>query len=248
MGERMKLRAIPLVLSSVALTVLVGCDATSDVGDEDAAASVLSQDPLVARALGDPLMVDPDLSWRTEANAAITFQDGHPLPPFEARSDAASRAVEAARVELLSGGPIPSLPLEAGGEGAPALGGLQTAGAILQALDARPDCIDRMDARLDWSTQLPETSSIMPHGMVRQAAGVDTGNCVIRVVRYLTPASMDDVLEYHFAKVDRARFRVDRFASPEPQLRADRRDQAIAVHVREGPGGMTAVDVIHWRK
>lgn len=244
----MTLRAIPLGLSFLAALTMSACDASTEAPSADPASTALTQDPLVSRALGDPLMVDPDLSWRSEANAAITFADGHPLPPFEARPDAASRALEAARVELLSAGTIPALPQAVSDEGAPALGGLETAGEIVKALDARPDCIDRMDARLGWSTQMPETSSIMPHGMVRQAAGVDVGTCVIRVVRYLTPVSIDGVLEYHFTKADRARFDIKLFAAPEVQMRADRRDQAIVVHVREGPGGMSAVDVVHWRK
>lgn len=203
---------------------------------------------MLARTLADPLMVDPDLSWRSEANAAIAFRDGHPLPPFEVNDDAARGAVDAARVELLEGGPVPALPTAAGNDGAPALGGLSTAGEIMEALDARTDCTGRLDGRLGWSTRMPDTSSIMPHGMVRQAAGADVDTCVIRIVRYVTPAGMNEVLEYHFTKMDRGRFSVSRFAAPEVQLRGDRRDQAIAVHVREGPGGMTAVDVVHWRK
>ena len=241
-------RALTLSLSLGILAMLGACSGGEEAGGEAAADAVLTQDPLVARALNDPLMVDPDLSWRSEANAAIGFRDGHPLPPFEAREDAAARARDAMRVELLQNGQIPALPVASGEAGAPALGGLNTAGQIIEALGARPDCIERMDGRLDWSTRMPDTSSIMPHGMIRQAAGVDVDNCVIRVVRYLTPVGIDDALEYHFAKADRARFSIERFAAPEAQLRADRRDQAIAVHVREGPGGMTAVDVIHWRK
>ena len=84
--------------------------------------------------------------------------------------------------------------------------------------------------------------------MVQQAAGVDSGDCVIRVVRYLTPIGVADALEYHVTKADRASFSIRRYDAPEVQIRADRRDQAIAVHMREGPGGMSEVDVIYWRK
>lgn len=244
----MDMRVVFLAFAISASCALTACSDAPEIDEGESVNTLLSQDPMVARALADPLMVDPDLSWRSEANAAITFRDDHPLPAFKARPDAASRAVEAARVELLADGPIPSLPPASDGEGAPALDGLTTAGEIVTALDARPDCIERMDGRLDWSTKMPVTSSVMPHGMVRQAAGVDVDTCVIRVVRYLTPAAPADVLEYHFAKVDRARFSIERFAAPETQLRAERRDQAIAVHVRAGPGGMTAVDVVHWRR
>lgn len=239
----MKNSAIKIALAATAFASLSSC------GEEpsEQSAQVLDQDPLLARALNDPLMVDPDLAWRNEANAVIAYRDGHPLPPFDASEDSTMRAREAARLELLENGPIPALPAVSG-EGAPSLADLTTASAIVEAVGSRTDCIQGLEADLRWSTQLPETSSVMPHGMVQQAAGVDQGTCVIRVVRYLTPAGIDDALEYHFTKADRARFRIERSDAPEAQIRGERRDQQMAVHVRAGPNGMTEVDVIHWRK
>lgn len=209
---------------------------------------VLSKDPQLARAVHDPLMVDPDLAWRTEANAVVGLRDGHPLPPIEARNDAADRAREAMRLELLEGGQIPPLPAMNAGEGGASLAELGGAGDMLKAVGGRTDCVEQMDDDLLWSTAMPPTSSIPPHGMVQQAAGVDVGTCVVRVVRYLTPVDVEDVLEYHFTKVDRARFDISLKSQPEAQMIAERRDQKVSVHVREGPGGMSAVDVIHWRK
>ena len=240
----MKTRALRLVPLAMACVTLASC------GEEapDAPADIVRQDPQLARALNDPLMVDPDLAWRSEANAAVAVRDGHPLPLFAAREDAASRAREAARLELLEDGQIPSVPLPSGNLGTPSFDSFDTAAEIVEALDARPDCVNAMDGRLGWSTQMPETSSIMPHGMVQQAAGVDEGTCVIRVVRYLTAVAPADVLEYHFAKADRARFRIEIFDTPVLQLRGERRDQELAVQLREAPGGMTEVDVVHWRK
>ena len=231
-------------LAALALTALAAC------GEEavEAPPEVLAQDPQLARALGDPLMVDPDLAWRNEANAVIAFRDGHPLPAIAARADSAERAREAARLELLEGGQIPALPRPGDGEGAPALGGLVTAGEMVDAVGGRSDCIEGLDARLDWSTKMPETSSLMPHGMVQQAAGIDVGTCVIRVVRYLAPVGIEDVLEYHWTKLDRARFDISRFSRPAAQLHGERRDQKLVIEAREGPGGMTAVDIVHWRK
>ncbi len=238
------MRAIPCAIASIALLTLSAC------GQEavDAPQAKVNQDPLLSRALNDPLMVDPDLAWRNEANAVIAFRDGHPLPPFDARDDATDRAREAARMELLENGQIPAVPTALSGEGSASLAELTDAGAIVRAVGSRTDCIDDLNDDLMWSTGLPPTSSIMPHGMVQQAAGVDQGTCVIRVVRYLAPVAIEDALEYHFVKADRARFRMERFDAPEVQLRGERRDQVMAVHVRAGSGGMTAVDVVHWRK
>lgn len=240
----MQTRALTLVLAVTACAALAAC------GEEPQAVprEVLSQDPQLARALHDPLMVDPDLAWRTEANAVVGFRDGHPLPPIEARDDAADRAREAARIELLENGQIPPVPGFASGSRGVTLAQLTTADQLVEAVGGRSDCIAQMDADLMWSTAMPPTSSVMPHGMVMQAAGVDVGTCVVRVVRYLTPVSIGDALEYHFTKVDRARFDITLSNSPEVQMVAERRDQKLTVNLREGPGGMTAVDVVHWRK
>ena len=240
----MHARALPISIASVAALALAACGEQAD----DAPAEVVNQDPLLSQALNDPLMVDPDLAWSNEANAVITFRDGHPLPLFEASDDASARARDAARLELLEDGQIPAVPPASDGEGSVSLAELSDAGSIIEAVGSRTDCIGDLDDDLMWSTALPPTSSIMPHGMVQQAAGVDQGTCVVRVVRYLTPVALEDALEYHFVKADRARFRIERFDTPETQLRGERRDQAMAVHVRAGPGGMTAVDVVHWRK
>lgn len=242
----MTLRHFSSSLVVLASLTIASCDRQADVDGGEAQS--VSSDPLLARALSDPLMVDPDLASRNEVNAAIAYRDGHPLPPLTAREDAASRAREAVRLELLEGGQIAGMSPASDGPGGSALGGLSDAGAMVKAVGSREDCIDRMDARLGWSDSLPDTSAIMPHGMVQQAAGVDVDTCVIRVVRYLTPVSPQDALEYHFVKVDRARFAIERFDAPEAQLRAERRDQVLTVHVREGPGGLTEVDLVHWRK
>ena len=240
----MKSRVFPIAFVLAALAAVSGCS------DEpvETPAEVLTKDPLLARALNDPLMVDPDLSLRNEAISVFAYRDGHPLPPVAASEDASARAREAARLELLEGGPIPPLPPSSSSGGSVALGNLAFAEEMIAAVGSRTDCLDRLEDSLIWSTRMPDTSAIMPHGMVQQAAGVDVDTCVIRIVRYLTPASIDDVLEYHFTKIDRARFQIELFDGPEKQMRAERRDQALAVHVRQGPGGMTAVDVIHWRK
>jgi len=233
-----------MILATIAAGLLVACD------DEPAEVEreVLAKDPMLSRALHDPLMVDPDLAWRNEANAVYAYRDGHPLPPFNMREDARERARDTARLELLDNGQIPALPAVSSGEGSASLADVAQAGDMVKAVGSRTDCIADMTEDLEGATKMPDTSSLMPHAMVQQAAGVDQGTCVIRVVRYLTPVTQQDALEYHFTKVDRARFRVERYETPEAQFRAERRDQAMAVHVREGPGGMTAVDIVHWRK
>ncbi|MEP0392114.1 MAG: hypothetical protein ABJ205_05630 [Erythrobacter sp.] len=228
----------------LALSALTACSETQ--GEQPYASAVLAQDPIMARALNDPLMTDPDLASRNQSNAVIAFHDSHPLPPLEANEDAASRAREAARLELLSGGQVESLPLPIESSDAASLGKFTRADDIIKAVGSRDDCIESMNDGLLWSTQMPETSAVMPHGMVQQAAGADTERCVVRVVRYHTPVSVNDALEYHFTKATREGFVVEHINAPEAQLRGEWRDENLAVHGREGPRGLTEIDVIHW--
>lgn len=232
----------------LALGALTACGETQNgVGGEQAYASaVLAQDPILARALNDPLMTDPDLASRNQANAVIAFHDSHPLPSIGKNEEAASRAREAARLELLSGGQVESLPVAVESKSAASLSALSNAGDIIKAVGSRTDCIESMDASLLWSTQMPEPSAVMPHGMVQQAAGADTNRCVVRVVRYHTPVGVEDALEYHFTKASRAGFIVEHIKAPEAQLRGEWRDERLEVHGRKGPRGLTEVDVIHW--
>lgn len=248
MTQRLSLRSSrSLCLCAILSLGFAGVTACSDTaGDRAVASAALAKDPILSRALNDPLMTDPDLASRNQSNAILAFHDSHPLPPFTKNEEAASRAREAARLQLLSGGQVASLPFPVESENAASLGDLSNAGDMIEALGSRKDCIESMEAGLLWSTQMPETSAVMPHGMVQQAAGVDTDRCVVRVVRYHTPVSVEDALEYHFTKATREGFLVEHFNTPEAQIRGAWRDEELAVHGREGPRGLTEIDIIHW--
>jgi hypothetical protein len=232
------------IASLAGIIVLASCS-DAQMGESYSSAA-LAKDPILARALNDPLMTDPDLASRNQSNAVIALHDSQPLPPFAASEDAASRAREAARLQLLNGGQVESLPVAIEDEGAVSLASFSNAGDVIEAVGSRTDCIESMDASLLWSTQMPATSAIMPHGMVQVAAGADTDRCVIRVVRYHTPVGVDDALEYHFNKATREGFDVELLKAPESQLRGEWRNEQLTVHARPGPRGLAEVDVIHW--
>lgn len=236
-----------LFLSIATLAGIIGLASCSDPQmDESYSSGALAKDPILARALNDPLMTDPDLASRNQSNALIAFHDSQPLPAFAATEGAASKAREAARLQLLNGGQVETLPAAIEDKDAVSLAGFTNAGDMIDAVGSRTDCIESMDASLLWSTQMPATSAIMPHGMVQVAAGADTDRCVVRVVRYHTPVGVYDALEYHFNKATREGFDVEHMKAPEAQLRGEWRNEKITVHARLGPLGLAEVDVIHW--
>ncbi|TRD10521.1 hypothetical protein FGU71_00670 [Erythrobacter insulae] len=233
--------AVPLL----AAMALPGCGSEAE---PEAVQSVFSTDPLMARALNDPLMVDPDLAYRNEANAAVTVRYDHALPPLVATDELANQAREAARVELLNDGPIPELPFAFDGDAPGNFADLTDAGALLLAAGGPDPCAAALISGLRWAADMPGPSSIMPHGLVQQAAGVSDAKCTARVVRYVTPVDIGDVMQYHFTLADRARLRPIIYETPESSMIGDGRTEQLVVHVRPGPGGMSAVDLIYWTK
>lgn len=233
--------AVPLLLL---IPALAAC------GDPEAQAAAdaaqLAQDPVVARALHDPLMSDPDLASRNEANAVLGFADSSALPTFTATSAAAQAAREAARAELLEGGAIPDLPLPNTEPRGAALGPMARPADLIAALGAPSSCAGQLRQNFAYAAGLPPVAGIMPHGMVLQAGGADTPTCGIRIVRYHTAAASGDVLEYHHAQAVRAGLRALRYTKPEENIAASgARDESLVVHVRKAAGGLTAVDLLY---
>ncbi|HSJ79565.1 MAG TPA: hypothetical protein VK913_12590 [Erythrobacter sp.] len=237
----MRCIVLPLLMVIPAVTACTDREAQAA---QDAA--MLAQDPVVARALNDPLMSDPDLASRNEANALIGFADSSALPTFAATTGAARAAREAARLELLDGGAIPDLPLPGTEPRGKALGPMVGPADLIAALGAPASCARQLDQNFTYAADLPPVASIMPHGMVVQAGGADSQICGIRIVRYQTAAAIEDVLEYHNAQAVRAGLRALRYRVPEDIIAASgARDETLVVHVRKPAKGLTSVDLLY---
>jgi hypothetical protein len=67
----------------------------------------------------------------------------------------------------------------------------------------------------------------------------------VRAVRYQTAAGVEDALAWHDALAQRAGLAITRHAAPEAMLIAKgKRGEALQVHVRTLPTGMSAVDLV----
>lgn len=240
------MRAAALALICLAVTAC-GDDAAREASGR---AALVGEDPVIARALNDPLMSDPDLASRNEANAALGFADSHALPVIAASGADASAAREALRLDLLADGPIPDLPLpRERAEGAAllkALGPMAGAAELLDAVGAPATCAAGLREDFALAASLPPPAVLPPLGMVRQAGGADGAGCVVRIVRYTTAARPEDVLQYHYAKARRAGMKATRYAEPEAIIRArGKGTEALTVHARPALHGLTGVDLIY---
>lgn len=232
------------MLTLLCLLSTAACAEGEDAHRADAA--LIAADPVIARALHDPLMSDPDLASRNEANALLGGADSSALPVFAATPEAARAAREAARIELLEAGPIPELPLARSEERGKALGAMASAADLLAALGAPATCAARLEEDFALAAKLPPAAALPPLAMVVQAGGAAGGDCDLRIIRYHSAAAPKEVLLYHYARARRAGLSAERYAVPEDIIAAEgARGETLVVHLRTGVHGLTAVDLLY---
>lgn len=230
------------------LLLCPGLAACADGAGKAAAddADLIAQDPVIARALHDPLMSDPDLASRNEANAAIGWADSHALPALRATGESTSAAREALRLDLLEQGPIPALPPAQEGFQGRRLGPMAPAADLIAAVGAPAGCAARLKEDFALAASLPPVASLPPQGMVMQAGGADSDGCDLRIIRYASHAAPEDVLQYHYARAVRAGLEARRFTAPEASIIASGKNgETLAVHVRPAAHGLTGVDLVY---
>jgi hypothetical protein len=220
------------------------CGESEDARTRDAA--LIAADPVIARALHDPVMSDPDLASRNEANALLGGADSSALPVFAATPEASRAAREAARIELLEAGPIPDLPLPRSEARGTSLGPTASAVELLAALGAPATCAARLEENFALAATLPPAAALPPLAMVVQAGGAAGGGCDLRIIRYHSAAAPEDVLQYHYARALRAGLSAERYAAPEDLIAASgAKGETLVVQLREGVHGLTAVDLLY---
>lgn len=231
----------------IALLLCLGvaaCGAPAPDAADDYAA--IAQDPVIARALHDPLMSDPDLASRNEANAALGFADSHALPVLPAGSGELQAAREALRLELLMAGAIPELPQAQEGEGGKPLGPMASPQDLLAAVGAPARCAKTLKEDFMLAATLPPVAAIPPGAMVVQAGGADVQGCRLRIIRYRSPAPIIDLLQYHYARASRAGLSAERYTAPEDIVTAKGKgSERLTVHIRPAAGGLNGVDLIY---
>ncbi len=237
-GFRSILGLVALASGALSLTSCADEPAQELTGD--------TRDPLLARALNDPLMVDPDLAYRNEAAAVLTIGADHALPLLAGNAQQARRSRDEARLELLEDGQITELPAPSENEEGKLLAGLRSAAEMALAHGAPEECAKALRADFSWAARLDEVSSIMPLGHVRAAAGVESETCSLRVVSYFSAAEGEDVLQYHFNMARRSGLEVQTYQTPELSLRANSDKSDFAVNIRDARNAMRVVDLIYW--
>jgi hypothetical protein len=234
--------ASPFVLLAFAAMLLAGCDSA---GDEPA--TVAEDDPALTGALGDQIMIDPDLVGQNRANSAASLpsQDGS-VPTL----DNSPEIIAAARAEALRlvGGPgkmrKASAPRELSGA-LPAGSALTAAARAAASPAGGGDCATRAQYTMQWAARLPAAFPVYPRGAVQEAAGSDEGACSLRVVNFQTPVPLAEVMDFYFTRASDAGFSAQRVLQDGDDMLGGTKGRAsYMVYARRLPSGNTEVDLV----
>src|SRR6187551_2002045 len=239
---RRSARIRPLLLACALSLPLAGCG-----WGDDEAEPIAEDDPALTGALGDQITTDPDLTQQNRADSAafIPSQDGS-LPTVESGAE----AIAAARTEALRlvGGPgkmrkAPD-PQERSGT-LPADATLTAAARAAAAPGGNGDCAARAQYTMQWAARLPAAFPVYPRGAVQEAAGSDASGCSLRVVNFVTPVPLGEVMDFYYSRARAAGFSAQRVLQDGDDVLGGVKGAAsYMVYARRLPTGNTEVDLI----
>lgn len=215
--------------------------------EADAGALPEMDDAVLATALADQIMVDPDLVGQSQANAAISVGPASgALPPEILSPEAAQRA--RAEALMLVGGPgmMKKAPqaVEVSGN-LPPQSVLTAASRAAAAPGGDVNCAERAQYTARWAARLPDAFPVYPHGAVQEAAGTDEGTCALRVVNFVTSVSLADVMDFYFTRATAAGFSAQRVKEGGDDVLGGMKGRAsFIVYARPFVGGGTEVDLV----
>lgn len=219
-----------------AIAVLSGCDAVPD-GFTPAD----QQDPATALALGDAIMVDPDLAGQNLGDAALSGGGpaSAPIPLLRRTPEVIAAARdEAARLTGNAIAPPPAPISEiASSRAAKAL----TAPAIAALL--APACAAKAEYTMSWAARFPATLPIYPRANVQEAAGTDVSGCALRSASFLTPVVAEDVAGFYYQMARKAGLAVEhRREGSDSVLQGGKGKATFLLFIRQRDDGFTEAD------
>jgi hypothetical protein len=186
-------------------------------------------------------MVDPDLVGQNRANSAAA------LPSHDASLptvDSNPEAIAAARTEALRlvGGPGR---MRKAPEAREVSGSLPADAALTIAARASTRCAERVENTAEWAARLPQPFPVYPRGAVQEAAGTDAGGCALRVVTFVTPVPLGEVMDFYFTRARASGFSAQRLLHGGDDVLAGVKSRAsFVVYARRLPSGYTEVDLV----
>ena len=227
-------------LFTASLLALTACSGSKD-GEAQA-----NRDPVVADAVNDPIMADPDLASQNRGGAALT--GGGPataqIPGFKNTPEEQEASRDAAAALL--GGKIDSAPIAQQSGEKSLLAGAETVLATAEASGlGQGACLTGFQFSATWAARLPAVMPVYPRGHTLVAGGIDAPACKLRSVRFVTPVPVSDVIDFYYASAVKAKLPVQRRREGGDDVVAGKGgNQGYAVYARKRADGLTEVDLI----
>ncbi|MCJ2184674.1 hypothetical protein MTR62_18555 [Novosphingobium sp. 1949] len=199
-------------------------------------------DPAMTGALGDDILVDPDMTGQD--GSAVSADDGEVSLPPEDRSP---EAIADARKQALAlaGGKLRAAPQPQAGGAEELAEGAATAAQVARASQqARTDCTKALAFSNTWAAKLPAAFPVYPRGAVNDAAGVNADGCAMIVVNYATPVSPTDIIAFYYTMASKAGYGAQyRTADGQSVLGGRKGGQAYVVYANTAAKGVTEVNL-----
>ncbi|UIP06277.1 hypothetical protein LY632_11335 [Erythrobacter sp. SDW2] len=213
-------------------------------GEADEPGIVPERDPMATQALNDQIMVDPDLSQQNEANAALSGNGDHSLPPVVATRE----AIEGAKLEAadLVGGTanLRQLSEPKAAEPLPEAA-LYSVTELAKLTTGAEVCAEKASFTARWAARMPAALPIYPRGNTIEAAGSDSGGCKLRAVRFLTPVARADVLAFYAASARKAGLNASYSRAGEIEVvEGGKGASRYAIYVRRRQSGISEVGLV----
>jgi hypothetical protein len=246
---------LAMVTAAIALPFALAACSKSKT-DEEAVAALdekligKGSDPAMNAALDDRILIDPNLAdssnLTTVSEAAAPINGA--LPADSGYVGSTPTTADLADTKMLRA-PKPKIVAaeDCGGCGetrAVTLGGLAKDHGVQHGKGA---CDAKLQYGAAWATRLPKEFPVYPKGRVKEAGGVEGGQCDVRVVSFTTSAAMQDVVDYYYSRARGAGFTADyEIRAGEHMLGGIRNADggAYVVTFNRAAGGATAVDIV----
>jgi hypothetical protein len=98
---------------------------------------------------------------------------------------------------------------------------------------------------MQWAARLPGAFPVYPRGAVQEAAGTDAAGCSLRVVNFVTPVPLGEVMDFYYSRARTAGFTTQReLQSGDDVLGGTKGSASYVVYARRLPSGHTEVDLV----
>lgn len=218
----MKLHTRTCLAALASLALVSGCNRPKEPKIPEGAAS---------GSLASEIQVNPDLIGKASEGATQVSADKN--------SPEAIAAAKTAALQLV-GGRLQTPPT---GGSAAASQPIATAAARLSGGPA--NCGERVAHAKDWANKVPAAFSAYPHSEVIDAAGVNANGCDLRIVNFVTPVGVDDVMGYYYTRIKAAGLDPTPGVDGSDKVLGGHNDKAaFLLYARRLNNGLTEVDVM----